>query len=497
MTCPLSQLPQSQRVVLVRQNQRLRQLQQQHSKRADKAAPPRMHQLEGTQAWQSQLDGADVTQTHLPENVAVQRQQHYQETRKLRLPHEGDKSPFQQRMFEGKDTGLVVPHHTANITGSLGSSGTASGNSRRCSLIARDKEVSALHPHAANSGVTYTAGPRLTARSTPTELQEPLTHSKGQQQQQQPRKEEPQEKQGQQVLKKEQWQPATTRQQPHNTSSKPYPLQRSLLADSRSTGGFGHYVFGETLGEGTFGKVKLGLHAATQEAVAVKILDKQKIQEANDVERVMREIHILKILRHPHIVQLLEIIETQHHLYLVMEYASGGELYDYIVQHQHVDERQACSFFRQILAGVEEMHKLRICHRRVSGPVMQQYMDLKPENILLDESRNIKIVDFGLSNTYRRSDSLLTTACGSPSYAAPEMIEGKAYQPLMKIGDRSSSSTGRNGAGPPDKCSSYQHKSSSSKTLGHCCYRRFFVFVLYSGDSRPRQQLAVRYCIAT
>ncbi|CBZ51225.1 putative CAM kinase, SNF1 family [Neospora caninum Liverpool] len=180
----------------------------------------------------------------------------------------------------------------------------------------------------------------------------------------------------------------------------------------------GQYTLGETIGEGTFGKVKLGIHVATQEQVAIKILEKSRIKEADDVERVVREIHILKTVRHPHIVRLLEIIETQQHLYLIMEYASGGELYDYIVNRQCVEEKEACKFFRQILSGVEEMHALRICHR-----------DLKPENILLDADLNIKIVDFGLSNTYT-CRSNLKTACGSPSYAAPEMIEGKAYEPL-------------------------------------------------------------------
>ncbi|KFG62839.1 putative histone kinase SNF1, partial [Toxoplasma gondii RUB] len=178
------------------------------------------------------------------------------------------------------------------------------------------------------------------------------------------------------------------------------------------------YTLGATIGEGTFGKVKLGIHVATQEQVAIKILEKSRIKETEDVERVLREIQILKTIRHPHIVRLLEIIETQQHLCLIMEYASGGELYDYIVEHQCVKEMEACKFFRQILSGVEEMHVQKICHR-----------DLKPENILLDADQNIKIVDFGLSNTYT-CRSNLKTACGSPSYAAPEMVEGKAYDPL-------------------------------------------------------------------
>lgn len=114
-----------------------------------------------------------------------------------------------------------------------------------------------------------------------------------------------------------------------------------------------------------------------------------------DVERVAREIHILKLIRHPHIIQLYEIIETQKQLYLIMEYASGGELFDYIVAKGRVKESEACKFFQQIIDGVEYLHKLNIVHR-----------DLKPENLLLDQNKNIKIVDFGLSNTYNKGDTL-------------------------------------------------------------------------------------------
>ncbi|KAF4667445.1 hypothetical protein FOL47_003576 [Perkinsus chesapeaki] len=181
----------------------------------------------------------------------------------------------------------------------------------------------------------------------------------------------------------------------------------------------GHYILGRTIGEGTFGKVKLGTHILTGEKVAIKILEKEKIVDISDVERVSREIKILKLIRHPHIVQLYEIIETHRQLYLIMEYAPGGELFDYIVDNQRVNEDEACKFFRQIICGVEKIHELGVVHR-----------DLKPENLLLDEEKNIKIVDFGLSNTFDKGQ-LLKTACGSPCYAAPEMIAGKSYVPYM------------------------------------------------------------------
>eukprot|EP00434_Breviolum_minutum_P023370 symbB.v1.2.020616.t1/scaffold1747.1/size103332/3 len=181
----------------------------------------------------------------------------------------------------------------------------------------------------------------------------------------------------------------------------------------------GHYILGKTIGEGTFGKVKLGTHILTSERVAVKILEKERIVEVADVERVAREVHILKLIRHPHIVQLYEIIETRRQLYLIMEYASGGELFDYIVGKGRVPELEACRFFHQIIAGLEKVHAMNIVHR-----------DLKPENLLLDEHKNIKIVDFGLSNVFRQGQ-LLKTACGSPCYAAPEMIAGHSYVPHL------------------------------------------------------------------
>lgn len=161
--------------------------------------------------------------------------------------------------------------------------------------------------------------------------------------------------------------------------------------------------------------VKVATHILTGEKVAVKILEKAKIADVNDVERVAREINILKMIRHPNIIQLYEIIETPKQLYLIMEYASGGELFEYIVAHSRVKELEACLFFQQIVSGVEYITKLNIVHR-----------DLKPENLLLDHKKQIKIVDFGLSNTYK-TGQLLKTACGSPCYAAPEMIAGKRY----------------------------------------------------------------------
>jgi len=205
--------------------------------------------------------------------------------------------------------------------------------------------------------------------------------------------------------------------------ASPVPSARTTLPQRSphavSNKNLGHYILGKTIGEGTFGKVKLGRHILTGERVAVKVLEKERIQEVADIERVAREVQLLKLIRHPHVVQLYEIIETKGQLYLIMEYASGGELFDYIVQNQRVPEPEACRFFHQIIAGVEKIHAMNVVHR-----------DLKPENLLLDEHRCIKIVDFGLSNRFNLGQ-LLKTACGSPCYAPPEMVSGQNYVPQM------------------------------------------------------------------
>ena len=177
----------------------------------------------------------------------------------------------------------------------------------------------------------------------------------------------------------------------------------------------GHYMLGKTLGEGTFGKVKTGTHILTGEKVAVKVLEKSRIVEKADVTRVAREIKILKRNLHHNVIQLFEVLDTPATIYLIMENADRGELFDYIVAHQRVEEPQACYFFHQIIDGVDYLHSMEVTHR-----------DLKPENLLLQISARglvVKIVDFGLSNTHDGGRQL-KTACGSPCYAAPEMIAG-------------------------------------------------------------------------
>ncbi len=214
------------------------------------------------------------------------------------------------------------------------------------------------------------------------------------------------------------------RAQAHTRSSKPQGKRRvhnpkvKLTAKTKPGKTIGNYHLGETLGEGTFGKVKKGTHVITQESVAVKILEKSRIVEAADIQRVMREIKILKKVHNPNVIQLYEVIDAPDQIYLVMEYLNGGELFDYIVRKQRLSEPNACFIFHQILDGVEYLHKNFVIHR-----------DLKPENLLMHRTRHgwlVKVADFGLSNTCD-GNVLLETACGSPCYAAPEMIAGKKY----------------------------------------------------------------------
>uniref|UniRef100_A0A7S2YEB4 non-specific serine/threonine protein kinase n=1 Tax=Entomoneis paludosa TaxID=265537 RepID=A0A7S2YEB4_9STRA len=177
----------------------------------------------------------------------------------------------------------------------------------------------------------------------------------------------------------------------------------------------GQFILGKNLGIGAFGKVKLATHAVTGHKVAVKILNKAKIKQLGMEEKVQREINILHLCTHPHIIRLYEVIDTPTDIFLVNEYVSGGELFDHIVSKGRLSADEARNFFHQIISGVEYSHFQKIVHR-----------DLKPENLLLDANHNIKIADFGLSNLMRDGD-FLRTSCGSPNYAAPEVISGHLY----------------------------------------------------------------------
>ena len=183
-----------------------------------------------------------------------------------------------------------------------------------------------------------------------------------------------------------------------------------------SQGSLTNYTFIKTIGEGTFGKVKLSLHKLTQEQVAIKILEKNKIINQKDLERIEKEIKYMKMLNHPNIVKIYEIIEDENNYYISMEYVPGGELFNYIVKNKRLTENESSFFYSQIIHIIKEIHKHKICHR-----------DLKPENLLLTQHKTIKITDFGLSNEY---EDFLMTPCGSPCYASPEVLKGKKYSGL-------------------------------------------------------------------
>ena len=174
------------------------------------------------------------------------------------------------------------------------------------------------------------------------------------------------------------------------------------------------YTIKETIGKGTFSKVKLGINKSTGEKVAIKILEKRKIKTKTDKIRVERELNILKKINHINIVKILQTKEDQDNIYIIMEFINY-DLFLHIVNNKRLDEKESSFYFYQLISGLEYIHSLNIVHR-----------DLKPENLLITKKRILKIIDFGLSN-YFINDELLFTPCGSPSYTPPEMIKGYKY----------------------------------------------------------------------
>ncbi|KAF3406793.1 Carbon catabolite-derepressing protein kinase [Talaromyces pinophilus] len=170
----------------------------------------------------------------------------------------------------------------------------------------------------------------------------------------------------------------------------------------------------KVLGEGSFGKVKLAIHQPSGRQVALKIIPRRKLLSRDMVGRVEREIQYLQLLRHPHIIKLYTVIPTKSDIVMVLEYAER-ELFDYLVKRGKCNDDEARKFFQQIICAVEYCHRHKIVHR-----------DLKPENLLIDSEKNVKIADFGLSNIMT-DGNFLKTSCGSPNYAAPEVISGKLY----------------------------------------------------------------------
>ena len=170
-----------------------------------------------------------------------------------------------------------------------------------------------------------------------------------------------------------------------------------------------NYVFQKDIGEGNFGKVKLGIFKPTGEEFAIKILNKNKIK-IKMKNSIFKENEIITRFNHINVVYVFHILEDVQNYYIIMEYCKHGELFDYIVKKEKLSEEESSIFFYQLINGIEYIHSKGISHR-----------DLKPENLLLAENNILKIIDFGLSHEFE-GDELLKTKCGSPSYAAPEII---------------------------------------------------------------------------
>ena len=209
---------------------------------------------------------------------------------------------------------------------------------------------------------------------------------------------------------------------PSNNSISTVPTGLGRMASARGTRSeephIGRYKLLKTIGKGNFAKVKLAKHLPTGKEVAIKIIDKAQLNHSS-LQKLFREVRIMKMLDHQNIVKLYQVIDTEKTLYLVMEYASGGEVFDYLVAHGRMKEKEARSKFRQIVSAVQYCHQKHIIHR-----------DLKAENLLLDSEMNIKIADFGFSNEFSPGHKL-DTFCGSPPYAAPELFQGECFSLLL------------------------------------------------------------------
>jgi len=190
------------------------------------------------------------------------------------------------------------------------------------------------------------------------------------------------------------------------------------MMDERRTILMGRYEIGKQLGQGTFAKVFYARNLTTSQAVAIKMINKDKVMKVGLMEQIKREISIMRLVKHPNVLQLFEVMASKSKIYFVLEYAKGGELFNKIAKGGKLSEDAARKYFHQLISAVDYCHSRGVYHR-----------DLKPENLLLDENENLKVSDFGLSTLAesKRQDGLLHTTCGTPAYVAPEVLSRKGY----------------------------------------------------------------------
>lgn len=180
----------------------------------------------------------------------------------------------------------------------------------------------------------------------------------------------------------------------------------------------GKYELGKTIGEGSFAKVKVAKNVETGDVVAIKILDREQVLRHKMVEQLKREISTMKLIKHPNVIKIFEVMASKTKIYIVIEFVDGGELFDKIAKHGRLREDEARRYFQQLINAVDYCHSRGVFHR-----------DLKPENLLLDSHGVLKVSDFGLSalSQQLQGDGLLHTACGTPNYVAPEVLKDKGY----------------------------------------------------------------------
>ena len=202
--------------------------------------------------------------------------------------------------------------------------------------------------------------------------------------------------------------------------SKSMTLLPLSYVDTEDMKQIGNYTLGTELGSGAFGKVVLGKHIITGETVAIKILDKIILNKTpEDYELVKKEMSILKLVKHKYIIQLYEILQTPNYIFIIMEYCEGKDFMDYILSKNYLPESEALKYFQQLINALFYLHSQNIAHR-----------DIKIDNILLDQNKNLKLIDFGLSTKYQEN-KLLDQPCGTIVYSAPEVLEGKLYHGML------------------------------------------------------------------